>query len=845
MASFNNIINVDTVVQGWKIVRDLCNMFFILILLVIAFATILRIESYNMKRWLPKLLIMAVLINFSRMICGLIVDFAQVIMLTFVNGLGANAENNLVNVFQLKEYYKFTPNIENEVKQVGALQTVATILAGLIAMGITMVVVAVLLGILLIRVILLWVYTILSPLAFLLSSFPAGQRYSSQWWSEFSKQVVVGPMLAFFIWLAITTVSNSANSLTQFNFDANSIAAGGNKVLCAGTGSLFCSDKFTLYIITIALLMGGLIVTQQVGGMAGSIAGKGMAAIQKGKNFGINTIKGAGISTAKFGARTGLAVASGATVGAGWALEKTKVGGMVGKPVKEIGKIGWGWAGDMRKNRADEKSAKRRKFLEKMGMGEKASDQVKQFLGKDETKIRANSLAGAMAGTAAGAGFGPVGMAAGGIAGAAAGGLITYGAQGLKKWGSKSERSGKWYGKAAKAIGGSIQDFMINPTESATGKMSQNYTNARNRRADAASRNDYISKESSSSNIYGNKANDEYTRLLEMCNNDDPESKKVAEGFIADINNSRTNPSKKVNDNLVAFAKALAVLEKRDGLGSNLMSVKTALQANGGQNQKQISIDPETYKEKVIYRQTGKRGNVGSGKASIAGTGEFAEGKSNAVDVPFARMENVRAVAGKDFDISAEGAHLKSPQLVQAAKQDMEKYYNEEIARMQKQTDRDMGEGKEFKSSDMRDRTVASLEKAKARLKDPDFQPDSLELTNSSGYNYDAKERKVTAIHESMHEKGVENDPLTERLTQKIADTKQYNAKDDIATEAAKYEKEAAAKGITIDESNVDQHAAEITKRVVENYEKMLGDMAKVSVESGGKVKRTDLSEEM
>ena len=68
---YNDFINAAPVVAGWVIVRDICNMFFILILLVIAFATILRVEGYDIKKMIPKLIIMAVLINFSKTICGL------------------------------------------------------------------------------------------------------------------------------------------------------------------------------------------------------------------------------------------------------------------------------------------------------------------------------------------------------------------------------------------------------------------------------------------------------------------------------------------------------------------------------------------------------------------------------------------------------------------------------------------------------------------------------------------------------------------------------------------------------------------------------------------------------
>jgi len=90
-AGYSSFINEPVVTYGWTIVRDLCNMFFILILLVIAFAAILRIESYQWKKTLPKLIIMAVLINFSKTLCGLAIDFAQVIMLTFLNGVNGGA----------------------------------------------------------------------------------------------------------------------------------------------------------------------------------------------------------------------------------------------------------------------------------------------------------------------------------------------------------------------------------------------------------------------------------------------------------------------------------------------------------------------------------------------------------------------------------------------------------------------------------------------------------------------------------------------------------------------------------------------------------------------------------
>ncbi|MCX6796041.1 MAG: hypothetical protein NTW06_00915, partial [Candidatus Falkowbacteria bacterium] len=264
VAQFNNIINVDTVSKGWIIVRDLCNMFFILILLVIAFATILRIESYNLKKTLPKLLIMAVLINFSKTICGLLIDLSQVIMLTFANGF-SNGSGWFIDMFRTQYISKLSLTASKDTAFNNWSVAVASI-GGVIAAIITLIVLVVMLAVLVMRIIMLWIYVILSPFAFLAAAFPAGQKYSSQWWSEFSKQLIVGPALAFFIWLALTTVKGSSEKLMP-----NQVSD-----LCAGINAFFCNVDFQRFILAIGFLIGGLMITQQMGGIAASIAGKGM-----------------------------------------------------------------------------------------------------------------------------------------------------------------------------------------------------------------------------------------------------------------------------------------------------------------------------------------------------------------------------------------------------------------------------------------------------------------------------------------------------------------------------------------------------------------------------------------
>jgi hypothetical protein len=293
IAAFNNIINVPPVVLGWVIVRDMCNMFFILALLVIAFATILRQESYSAKRLLPKLLIMAILINFSKTIFGLIIDFSQVIMLTFVNAFKEGG-GWFIQLFQTKEMWSFDSlktqgagAITNGAYAADQWGTMLAMIAGIIASIMTVIIVAIMLAVLVMRIVMLWIYTILSPFVFLGFAFPPIQRFTGQIWQDFTKQVIIGPMLAFFIWLALTVASIQPADFTT--------KMGGSELinkdqLCGAQGGFmtqfFCKDELQKFVIVIGLLVGGIMVTMQMGGAIGQAAGKAQNLTKAGLRWG-------------------------------------------------------------------------------------------------------------------------------------------------------------------------------------------------------------------------------------------------------------------------------------------------------------------------------------------------------------------------------------------------------------------------------------------------------------------------------------------------------------------------------------------------------------------------------
>lgn len=294
IAQYNDFINAEPVTYGWTIVRDVCNMFFILILLIIAFATILRVERYSFKTLLPKLILMAILINFSKLICGVFIDFTQVIMLTFVNGFKDIGTGNLTNMLGIDKIMSIEGKSTEGTGEVSAWSIVGAYMLALMYSVIALITLVTMVAVLAMRMIMIWVYVVLSPMAYLLSSFPAGEKYASQWWEEFSKNLIIGPILAFFIWLSfvslggvetprtVEAINNTGKSLAesgavermQANGDASSTPSAG--ITEAGS-----PDHMIKFIISIAMLVGGLQISQQLGGQAGGMAGKGMAKMQK------------------------------------------------------------------------------------------------------------------------------------------------------------------------------------------------------------------------------------------------------------------------------------------------------------------------------------------------------------------------------------------------------------------------------------------------------------------------------------------------------------------------------------------------------------------------------------
>lgn len=283
LSSYNEFVNTPAVEKGWVLIRDVCNMIVVILLLIYAFATILRISKYSEKKILPRLLIAAVLINFSKLIAGLAIDAAQVFMLTFVNGYAATAGANLIQGLGLQQVLAFGPGSGGTTNWTEVYVFLMFAILFLIA---TLTIIVMITMMLAIRIAVLWVLVVVSPFGFLgISQFPRLSDYTSKWWDMFFNWLIIGPLLAFFLWLALLVMADPSSNidpdgkLQQLQQEAEQHGA----IAASPKNKLSALNNLATATISLALLYAAYMMAKKIAGsaspvLAGLVTGAGKKA---------------------------------------------------------------------------------------------------------------------------------------------------------------------------------------------------------------------------------------------------------------------------------------------------------------------------------------------------------------------------------------------------------------------------------------------------------------------------------------------------------------------------------------------------------------------------------------
>ena len=291
-ALVGGITTNDFVMEGWGIIRDFSNLFFILIVVAIGIATALRIKQYEVKKTLPRLIVVAILINFSPVICGVLIDVSNILMSYFMTA-GAAGFGDALNLAGSAGSF-----LGDSVRS--ALGNWSEIWRGVLFVKLIFLIgfnffaafILALLGVLfIVRNLFLWILVILSPLAFISAVLPSTKKIIFNWWSKnFLQWTFIGVGASFFIYLSQLMLYLGTKTLMGGNVPATAVTEFGGRTI---TNIMVLAVPFIFLVI-------GYFVTLQFAPMAANAV---IAAVKKGGNKIYGGAKDKGIQSLRSEAR--------------------------------------------------------------------------------------------------------------------------------------------------------------------------------------------------------------------------------------------------------------------------------------------------------------------------------------------------------------------------------------------------------------------------------------------------------------------------------------------------------------------------------------------------------------
>ncbi|HPM39189.1 MAG TPA: hypothetical protein PLF97_02385, partial [Candidatus Pacearchaeota archaeon] len=235
--------NNPVVQEGWKMIRSLANAALIIGLVIIAINIILGKEEEQAKKTLVNFVIVALLINFTPLICGFIIDGANILAKGFI---GDGISNSSIPINSAN-----TKNI-TEAIIVCFLFLIFAVISFVVYILYAMLFAA--------RAIILWILIIFSPIALATKVFPKSNAirkffpsilYWDDWYEMFLQWAIL--IIPAGIFIKLSNKSMEAIATTSFNDSGQEIIS-------------YTMTFMGNMIIPIALLLVGFMVTISSGG---------------------------------------------------------------------------------------------------------------------------------------------------------------------------------------------------------------------------------------------------------------------------------------------------------------------------------------------------------------------------------------------------------------------------------------------------------------------------------------------------------------------------------------------------------------------------------------------------
>lgn len=309
-----NLTRVSGVKNGWEISQQFANMFFVVALIIMAFATIFGFSKYDYRSLIARLIIIALLINFSLVIGETIIDWFQSLNNVFLRSI----EDIGLTLTQELGYARFVTETEPSAAGGGgsgaggggggsggapyfnpldplswgiwwgnflntALMTRAAsaslkweLIQGVLLKIVFQSMLLFSLGVAFVwsfvRIPVLWSLLIVAPIAWTASLLPATRGAYNSWWKYFLAWNVFMPIYLFFLYMAAYFVGQGETLFIE-----------SSRSLPGMTGSVTFQTLF-FYIFCMVLLIGGAKFAMR-SSMAAGAGGIAMATWARGRTM--------------------------------------------------------------------------------------------------------------------------------------------------------------------------------------------------------------------------------------------------------------------------------------------------------------------------------------------------------------------------------------------------------------------------------------------------------------------------------------------------------------------------------------------------------------------------------
>ena len=288
---FNDFLDGTGVNEAWEIMRDFTNIFFIFILLYIAVGTMFQL--FSAKQLLVRVIIVALLINFSAILPKVIIDTSNILAIEFyerigdgktptgapdvtkaiVSRLGLFSEPEGKEVNLLDEYKSASKDANSKRPTSSVTGALVSVFGKIVFLLVTAFVLAIGAWMFVLRTVVLLLLIIFSPIAVLAAALPKTYSFFDKWLKRLINEAFFAPAYLFMLYITITIVKGmDFGKLVKVDDSQSAVYA---PVVVA----------FNFFVI-IFLMSASLIIAKMMGA-------QGAAQIGKAKSFGLGLVGGA------------------------------------------------------------------------------------------------------------------------------------------------------------------------------------------------------------------------------------------------------------------------------------------------------------------------------------------------------------------------------------------------------------------------------------------------------------------------------------------------------------------------------------------------------------------------